>query len=119
MAYLSNEVGHAAGRGRIVVARDEADRVVSDLAGHPMTLPVDAVMTHGPETCPACGALTVQWGCDPDGDLREPIHPLVWHDTEWMADSFICLTCDAGWIEPDRAEPITWVRPYWQVGERA
>jgi hypothetical protein len=30
-----------------------------------------------------------------------------------MADSFICRSCDAGWIEPDEAKPITWVRPYW------
>ena len=48
---------------------------------------------------------------------RDRIHPLVWHPTEWMADSFVCGACDAGWIEPDDAEPITWVRPYWRAGD--
>lgn len=60
----------------------------------------------------------VIWGCD-DNVIqdRDRIHPLVWHPTEWMADSFVCGSCDAGWIEPDDAEPITWIRPYWRVGD--
>jgi hypothetical protein len=55
------------------------------------------------------------WGCDPE-QLRgkDEIHPLVWHETEWLADSFMCRDCHAGWIEPDEPETITWVRPYWR-----
>ena len=46
---------------------------------------------------------------------RDEIHELVWHETEWMADSFVCRECWAGWIEPDDPLPITWVRPYWRL----
>ena len=64
--------------------------------------------------CPACGSKRIRWGCDPaEMRGRAEIHPLVWHETHWMADSFVCLECEAGWIEPDDPEPITWVRPYW------
>ena len=56
------------------------------------------------------------WGCDSEQEkTREEIHPLVWHDSEWMADSFICRDCQAGWIEPDEPDVITWVRPYWRI----
>jgi hypothetical protein len=56
------------------------------------------------------------WGCDPEQPReRHEIHPLVWHETAWLADSFICQDCNAGWIEPDEPKPITWVRPYWRV----
>jgi hypothetical protein len=56
------------------------------------------------------------WGCDKEQTRsRTQIHPVAWHKTEWMADSFICRDCWAGWIEPDDPEPITWVRPYWQI----
>jgi hypothetical protein len=109
-----NEVGTATGRGRVVVPADEADRLVSDLAGNELHLPERAVMSHGPATCPACGRSNVMWGCAPEQTrARDEIHPLVWHETEWMADTFICRGCHAGWIEPDEAERITWVRPYW------
>ena len=81
----------------------------------PITLPTNAVAHAGPSTCPACGARDVIWGCDPRVDrTREQIHPLVWHETEWMADSFVCGECWAGWIEPDEPLPITWVWPYWR-----
>jgi hypothetical protein len=84
-------------------------------------LPERAMVSSGPTSCPACGSERVIWGCDPDTQTRplEEIHPLVWHETEWMADSFICGDCQAGWIEPDEPEPITWVRPYWRLGERS
>lgn len=38
-------------------------------------------------------------------------------ETEWMADTFICRDCQAGWIEPDDPAAITWVRPYWIVDQ--
>lgn len=56
------------------------------------------------------------WGCATEQTrTQDEIHPLVWHESESMADSFICNTCSAGWIEPDDPEAITWVRPYWRV----
>jgi hypothetical protein len=56
------------------------------------------------------------WGCDEEQRrTREEIHPLVWDPTEWMADSFVCRDCHAGWIEPDGLDAVTWVRPYWRV----
>jgi hypothetical protein len=59
-------------------------------------------VTSGPQSCPACSARTDLWGCDPEQSLsREEIHPLVWHETAWMADAFSCRTWDAGWIQPD------------------
>jgi len=109
-----NEVGTVPGRGREVVPALEADRLLSELAGKELHLPDRAVMSRGPTNCPACGAPNIMWGCDPDQTRgRDEIHPLVWHETEWMADTFICRDCNAGWIEPDDPEPITWVRPYW------
>jgi hypothetical protein len=109
-----NEVGTAVGRGREVVPSHEADQLLSELVGKESRLPDRAVMSRGPTTCPVCGARNVMWGCDPDQTReREQIHPLVWHETAWMADTFICRDCHAGWIEPDDPEPITWVRPYW------
>ena len=110
-----NEIGTAPGRGREVVPPDEADLFLSGLVGMEMHLPERAIVSRGPTTCPACGARSVLWGCDPDQSPREreQIHRLVWHETQWMADTFICRDCHAGWIEPDDPEPITWVRPYW------
>jgi hypothetical protein len=89
---------------------------LSAIAGEPINLPTNAVVHTGPSSCPACGSSEVMWGCAPE-QQRPPneIHPIVWHETEWMADSFICRTCSAGWIEPDGAAPITWVRPYWRI----
>ena len=111
-----NEVGTAPARGRPAVSRADAERALSGVAGKEIKLPANAVATGGPGSCPACGSVNVMWGCD-QGQTRprEEIHPLVWHETQWMADSFICRDCHAGWIEPDEPEVITWVRPYWRV----
>jgi hypothetical protein len=109
-----NEIGSAPERARPVVGRETAEAQLSQVAEHPINLPERVVVTSAPQTCPACGAQTVVWGCDPSVDrpLTE-IHPAVWSEHELMADSFICTTCDAGWIEPDQPAAITWVRPYW------
>ncbi len=81
-----------------------------------MQLPYNAVASGSPSACPACNSAEIEWGCsDYQQRSKEEIHPLVWHETQWMADSFVCRTCHAGWIEPDDPEPITWVRPYWRV----
>lgn len=94
--------------------RDEADATLSRLAGSDIHLGDSVRVTRGRETCPACGSPDLAWDCSDDQTRpREQIHPLVWHQTQWMADSFICRTCDAGWIEPDDPAPITWVRPFW------
>jgi hypothetical protein len=110
-----HEIGTAAPRGRPVIRHEDADRMLSDLTGDEMRLGHNAVAMSGPSTCPACGSSNVMWGCDPE-QLRgeDEIHPLVWHDTEWLADSFMCRECHAGWIEPDEPETITWVRPFWR-----
>jgi hypothetical protein len=111
---VANEVGTSAARGRPSIPREDAAEELSALAGKPIELPANAVVHAGPETCPACGSREVMWGCDErQTRQRDEIHPLVWHETEWMADSFICRTCWAGWVEPDDPSVITWVRPYW------
>lgn len=99
-----------------MIANDEADRLLSDLAGKDVRLPEGAQVHGSPAACPACGSDAVIWGCDERiTHTRESIHPLVWDETEWMADSYVCGACDAGWIEPDEPEVINWVRPYWRV----
>jgi len=111
-----NEIGTTVGLGRPVLPRAEVERRLGDAAGHPVQLPQRAAVSGPPAMCPACGSGRLMWGCDPDQTRdRDEIHPLVWHETEWMADSFICRDCDAGWIQPDDAGPVTWVRPYWVV----
>lgn len=110
--HCVNEVGFAPGRGRDVVPTEKANQLLSELAGKESLLPEGAVMSSGPSTCPACGGSQVMWGCDVEQE-RDELHLLVWHETAWMADTFICRACHAGWIEPDDPEPITWVRPYW------
>lgn len=116
VAYERNEIGTAPARGRTRVPKDVAEEELGQIAGGPVVLPDKAVVSRGPTSCPACGARRVMWGGDPEQDReRDEIHPLVWHETEWMADTFICRDCDAGWIEPDEALEITWVRPYWRV----
>ena len=103
-----NEIGTAPGRGRELVARDEAERELSAHFGRNVDLPEGAWVDRGPATCPACGSRSLLWACLPEQQRpREEIHPLVWHETQWLADSFICRDCWAGWIEPDDAEPIT------------
>lgn len=116
MGEQGNEVGIAPPRGRPKLSREDTERELSSLVNDEISLPANAVVTGGPATCPACGSTTLMWGCDErQTRSREEIHPLVWHETQWMADSFICRDCDAGWIEPDESEVITWVRPYWRV----
>jgi hypothetical protein len=86
------------------------------VAGETIRLPEDAVVTGGPTSCPACGSKKLMWGCDPrQTRTREEVHPLVWDEDEWMAESFVCEDCHAGWIEPDEPQEITWVRPYWRL----
>jgi hypothetical protein len=114
--YKSNEVGKAPPRGRPTVSTGVAEDELSRIRGKSVALPPGIIVHGAPKTCPACDSPRIMWGCDPEQKLdREDIHPLVWHDTEWMADSFVCRACDAGWIEPDQPETITWVRPYWPV----
>jgi len=92
------------------------ERELSDLSGKEIRLPAESVVTSGPSTCPACGSVNVMWGCDSEQRLgRDEIHPLVWDETEWLADSYICRDCHAGGIEPDEPETITGVRPYWRT----
>lgn len=113
-----NEIGSAQPRGRPRIDRAEASDALSRLAGEAIELGQNAVVFTSPTACPACGSSGVIWGCDEKViEDRNRIHPLVWHPSEWMADSFVCGACDAGWIEPDDPEPITWVRPYWIVGD--
>jgi len=109
-----NEVGVAPPRSLRQVPKREAEKFLSDLAGETIELGERVRVTRGPSTCPACGAEDVMWGCDVEqARTKDEIHPLVWDDVAWMADSFICRQCHAGWIEPDDPAPITWVRPYW------
>ena len=117
MNYDGNEVGRAARPGRIQLDRAEVEQTLSRIARTPIRLPVGVIATTPPAICPACGSTNVIWGCDPDLPARpQPeIHPLVWDAAGWMADSFVCLDCDAGWIEPDEAAETTWVRPYWKI----
>lgn len=112
-----NEIGSTQSRGRPRVDHADANSALSRLAGGAIELGPNAFAFTSPTTCPACGSVAVIWGCDERViQDRNRIHPLVWHPTEWMADSFVCGTCYAGWIEPDDPEPVTWVRPYWRVG---
>lgn len=97
MSAEANEIGTAPARGRPVVSNEDAQKELSKIKGDRVVLPKGAVVHGGPPTCPACGSDRVRWGCDPKQKLdREEIHPLIWHQTEWMADSFICRTCNAG-----------------------
>jgi hypothetical protein len=114
--FDANEIGTAPPRGRPKLDRADTERTLSKIAGKEIKLPAGAVVTGGPALCPACGSRSLMWGCDSEQKrTREEIHPLVWDDTEWMADSFICRDCQAGWIEPDDPAVITWVRPYWRI----
>ncbi len=43
------------------------------------------------------------WGCGQEQThAEEAIHPLVWHETEWMADSYVCQVV----VLFDRAEAL-------------
>jgi hypothetical protein len=106
-----HEIGIAPPRGRPKLDRDNTNRKLTAIAGQDIHLPDGAIVTGGPATCPACGSGRVEWAVF--AAKGREAHPVVWHDTEWLADSFICMECNAGWVEPDDPEPITWVRPYW------
>jgi hypothetical protein len=116
VAYQTNEVGTTPPRGRPTVTKEVAEEMLSRIGGESVVLPAGSVVHTAPTKCPACGSSQIMWGCEPAQKLGQAeVHPLVWHETEWMADSFICRECDAGWIEPDDPQPINWVRPYWRV----
>lgn len=111
----TNEIGSTPPRRRPSIAKSDAEDHLSDAVGEEVRLPDSAVVSGSPASCPACGSERVMWGCD-DRQTRtkDEIHPLVWDADDWMAESFICEACDAGWIEREDA-PISWVRPYWSV----
>lgn len=117
MDGLGNLIGTAPGRDQPPPGeRAEVERVVSDLLGEEIHFAPNVSVSTGPSACPACGAHDLLWGCDQEQTrTKAEIHPLVWHETEWMADSYICKECWAGWIEPDPGQEITWVRPYWRI----
>src|SRR5262245_3058485 len=97
-----NEVGIAFPRARPRRSREDVEHFLSEKLDSSISLPENAIVTGAPESCPACGSAQVMWGCDEEQErTREEIHPLVWHAEAWMADSYICRDCDAGWIEPD------------------
>ncbi|HMS87783.1 MAG TPA: hypothetical protein PKE56_05035 [Acidimicrobiales bacterium] len=113
---LGNEIGTAPGRYPPPNERSEVEHLVSDLIGEEIRFGPDISVSAGPSSCPACGGHDLMWGCDREQThTEEEIHPLVWHETEWLADSYVCQGCWAGWIEPDAGEEITWVRPYWRI----
>lgn len=86
-------------------------------AGRPISLDDALAVTQGPASCPACGATEVQDAPSALGrwDAQDEVHPLVWGEGYGIADTYVCPTCDAGWIEGWRPHPITWVRP-WRAG---
>ena len=116
VSEFANEIGTGPALGRRRFDRSVAEGQLSEALGKAFRLPDRSVVSVGPEACPACGSSNVMWGCDQrQTRTREEIHPVVWHETEWMADSFVCLDCDAGWIEPDDPGVLTWARPYWRI----
>lgn len=111
---MVNEIGISPARGRPTMPIQDAEGALSGIAGKPIELPTNALAHTAPLSCPACGARQLMLGCDERQTReREEIHPLVWHERAWMAGSFICENCWAGWVEPDDPALITWVRPYW------
>jgi hypothetical protein len=50
---------------------------------------------------------------------RSHLHPDLFSDAAWAADTFLCGACQAGWIEPDRPRPIPWLRPWSRPGRSA
>lgn len=112
LVYERNEVGEAPPHGRRKLSSGDAERLLAVRFGKPVTLPQGAVVTSGPNTCPACGSAAVEWATTAVQLDRDRVHPVVWHETEQLADSFVCTSCDAGWYEP---EPFRWVRPYWII----
>jgi hypothetical protein len=106
------EIGSAEPRGRPRIPLPEAGRILSDLTGESVELGPNIVAHGGPTTCPACGSAKIEWAVQLHDVTEEDVHPLIWHKTEWLADTWVCNVCQAGWIEPDEPAPITWVRPY-------
>jgi hypothetical protein len=98
--------------------REEVERDLSVMMGRDVDLPEGVVGFGAPETCPACGSQSVIWAVD-STEGRE-VHPLIWHETQRLADSWLCEACNAGWIEAaGDPKQITWVRPWWLASERA
>jgi hypothetical protein len=115
MSDFANEIGTASTAGPPNVSREVAEGQLSEALGREIGLPQGAVVS-GPPSCPACGTSEVIWGCDQrQTRMRDQIHPVVWHETQWMADSWVCLDCNAGWIQPDDPGVVTWARPYWRI----
>lgn len=110
---MTHEIGHAPPRGIPPIPRDEAERILSEVAaGKPIPLGDNLEMTGAPETCPACGSNEV---LDMGWLEQDEVHPLVWGEGYGTADSYVCDSCEAGWIEGWKPHPITWVRP-WRAG---
>lgn len=113
LGSVEHEIGHHPPRGIPAIPSDEAERLLSDIAGKPISLG-NLEVTEAPESCPACGSSQVFDMRDTDGDPfdREEVHPLVWGEGYATCDSYFCVSCDAGWIEGWKPHPITWVRPW-------
>ena len=110
MSHPGHEMGIAPARTRPRIDRTKADAALKSLGAS--GLPPDAIAVGSRSRCPACGAQTVSWAVT-EGRSGEP-HPVVMHATELLADSFVCTSCTAGWIENDnQVEPIRWVRPWY------
>ena len=105
------EIGQAPSRQR---SHDKpgAEQVVSDLLKQEVSLGPDVRVSWGPTLCPRCGSEDIVWffGIQPQVPLAE-VHTAL-QDRVTLADTYVCRTCHAGWIEPDQPEPITWVRPF-------
>jgi hypothetical protein len=113
-ACMDHEVGHSPPRGLPRVPTEEANELLSDLAGKPVELSENLAMSSGPTTCPACGSSSVEDALryQVDGLGLEEVHPVVWGEGYALADTYVCKDCDAGWIEGSKPHPITWVRPW-------
>lgn len=111
---MQHEIGHAPPRGLPKVPAEDADEQLSAIAGSPISLGENLVMSCGPASCPACGSSDVEdaLGYMIDGLGKDGVHPIVWGDGYGLADTYVCRNCGAGWIEGVKPHPITWVRPW-------
>lgn len=80
-------------------------------------LPDGVVPVGPPLSCPACGSNRVMWAITDAQALPGRVHPLVWHKTQRLADTYFCGDCDPGRIEPDEPAQIKWIRP-WRTTDR-
>jgi hypothetical protein len=86
-----NEIGTAPARGRTVLPHAEAERQLSEAVGRHVDLPERAVVSRGPNTCPACGSAKILWGHSPEQTRTpEECHPLIWNEIDVLADTFVC-----------------------------